>query len=119
MENNNCILITKKEYDALKAASENNNPGIKVSITMFNGSSSPYVDIKADTTFDTSERIAWFIYNISKRITNKINKQLKDSVESCAKNRIIDKQREIDKLKAEIEFLKNRGFWGRVFNVFD
>ena len=112
MENNNCILITKKEYKELKQKAEYNNPKIEIILGISTGSLNP--EISTRYNFDPSLRLNRFIHKIHVDLTNKLREETVNIVAPF----LNVKNAQIDRLKAEIESLKNRGFWKRLFNIY-
>ena len=119
MENNNCILLTKKEYEELKAQAEKNNPEIQIHCTYYEGSFfTPKIITSTRTTFEVSERLGAFIHRIVNNWANKINSEIEQRVQEGMEKRIHAMTEEIVKsMQKEIDFYKNRGFISRLFNI--
>lgn len=119
MENNNCILLTKKEYEELKAQAAKNNPEIRVRCAFYEGYSlEPKVVISSGTTFEVSERLGAFIDRITRNWSNKINAAIKPQIKDIVARQVHAMTKEtIEAMQKEIDFYKNRGFLSRLFNI--
>lgn len=119
MENNNFILITKKEYEELKAQAAKNNPEIRVCCHYYEGYvGEPKIAAASCTTFEVSERLGTFIHRVVKNWTNKINSEIKQRVKDDVERRVHALTKEtIESMQKEIDFYKNRDFISRLFNI--
>lgn len=119
MENNNCILLTKKEYEELKAKAAKNNPEIRICCTYNEGAFfAPKVITTTSTTFEVSERLSTFIHRIANNWTNKINSRIEQQVKDGVARQVhAVTEGTIKSMQEEIDFYKNRGFISRLFNT--
>lgn len=121
MENNNCILITRKEYDELVAKANENHPQIEIVGTLLNGYFSPAFRTVPMANFVASDRLKSFITKVSKQFEKRINSHIEEVMtqyKSKTSKKLEEKYcAEIKKRDDKINFLLNRSWLERLLNI--
>lgn len=114
----NCVVITKKEYNELREKAESKE--LIITLNHFMRMVGNNWEIHYDcprTSMPVSGRLRDFLYSATEYLVSRFNKELSDHLPEVAQAEADAKwSKRVTELETEVEHLKNRSLIARIFN---
>ena len=114
----NCVVITKKEYNELREKAESKELIITLNhfLRIVGNDLKVHYDYPR-TSIPVSGRLSDFLYNASSYLVSKFNEELDKHLPEVLQAEADAKWgKRVTELETEVEYLKNRGLIARIFN---
>lgn len=114
----NCVVITKKEYNELREKAESKELTITLNhfIRMVDGDWKVHYATPR-TSVPVSGRLLTFLYKVTEHLTSRFNEELSKHLPEVLQAEADAKWgKRVTELETEVEYLKNRGLIARIFN---